>query len=246
MIVPPAEQPWFDETLVHLPHSYLAYDTRRPVAPIPTREAASLPRDGFVFCCFNSSYKLRPEFFECWLGLLAAVPGSVLWLLAFAPAASAALRQAAVARGVDPSRLIFAPSVRLTEHLARQSLADLCLDTLPYGGHTTAADALWSGVPLVVCRGASFPGRVGASLLTALGLPELITETLDDYAALALALARDPDRLAALRRRLRDNRDRQPLYDGARLTRDVERAYAAMMERHDAGLPPAPIRLDPA
>ena len=246
VVAPPAEQPWFDEQLVHLPHCYQANDSNRPVADgVPTRAAAGLPDAGFVFCCFNSSYKLRPAFLEIWLRLLAAVPGSVLWLLAFAPSASDRLRAVAQAGGIDPRRLVFAPSLRFPEHLARQPLADLYLDTLPYGGHTTASDALWSGVPLVACRGATFPGRVGASLLTALGLSELITESLEAYEGLALALAHDRGRLAALRRRLQDNRDRQPLYDTARFARDIERAYAAMLARHSAGLPPAPIRIDP-
>jgi protein O-GlcNAc transferase len=247
VVAPPDEQAWFDERLVHLPHCYQANDSRRPVAAAaPTRQAAGLPNDGFVFCCFNSSYKLRPEFLEIWLRLLAAVPGSVLWLLEFAPSASDRLRALAQASFIDPRRLVFAPSLRFPEHLARQPLADLYLDTLPYGGHTTASDALWCGVPLIACRGATFPGRVGASLLTALGLPELITESLEAYEGLALALARDPDRLAGLRRRLRDHRDRQPLYDGARFARDIERAYAAMLTRQRAGLPPAPIRIAPA
>jgi predicted O-linked N-acetylglucosamine transferase (SPINDLY family) len=247
VVVPADEQPWFDEQLVHLPHSYQVNDSKRPVAAVrPTRAAAGLPDTGFVFCCFNSSYKLRPEFLAIWLRLLAAVPDSVLWLLEFAPAASDRLRRAAAAGGIDPMRLVFAPSVRFPDHLARQPLADLCLDTLPYGGHTTASDALWSGVPLVTCRGATFPGRVGASLLTALGLPELIAEGLADYEALALALARDPERLGALRRRLAAARDTAPLFDCARFTRDLERAYDAMMARHDAGLPPAAIRIEPA
>jgi predicted O-linked N-acetylglucosamine transferase (SPINDLY family) len=246
IVAPPDEQPWFDERLVHLPHSYQVNDSRRPVAATrPTREAAGLPDDGFVFCCFNSSYKLRPEFLEIWLRLLAATPGSVLWLLELAPTASARLRQTAQARGIDPRRLVFAPSVRFPEHLARQPLADLCLDTLPYGGHTTASDALWSGVPLVTCRGPSFPGRVGASLLSALGLTELITGSLAEYEDLALALASEPGRLTALRARLRAARDSRPLYDCARFAGDLERAYEAMMVRYDAGLAPAPIRIEP-
>ena len=247
VVAPAADQPWFDEQLVQLPHSYQVNDSRRPVgATRPTRAQAGLPETGFVFCCFNSSYKLSPGFLAIWLRLLAAVPGSVLWLLEFAPSASDALRRAAAAAGIEPARLVFAPSVRFPDHLARQPLADLCLDTLPYGGHTTASDALWSGVPLVTCRGATFPGRVGASLLTALGLPELITESLDDYAALALALARDPGRLGALRRRLAGARESSALFDCARYTADLERAYLAMMARREAGLAPAPITLAPA
>ena len=247
VVAPPADQPWFDERLVHLPHSYQVNDSRRPVAPTrPTRAEVGLPADGFVFCCFNSPYKLTPSYFAVWMRLLAACDGSMLWLLEGTPAGSARLRSAAAAAGVDPARLVFAPSVRFPSHLARQPLADLCLDTLPYGGHTTASDALWSGVPLVTCRGQTFPGRVGASLLTALDLPELITASLADYENLALALACDPARLTALRARLAQHRATKPLYDCTRFTRDLERAYAAMMARHDAGEPPAPIRIEPA
>jgi protein O-GlcNAc transferase len=246
VVAPAANQKWFDERLVELPHSYQVNDSKRPVAAErPTRALVGLPADGFVFCCFNSAYKLTPEFFAVWMRLLTAVDGSVLWLLDCAPGQSDRLRREAAARNVDPARLLFAPSVRFPQHLARLPLADLCLDTLPYGGHTTASDALWSGVPLITCRGPTFPGRVGASLLTALDLPELITEALADYENLALALARDPARLAALRARLARHRATMPLYDCARFTRDLERAYAAMIARHDAGAPPAPIRIAP-
>ena len=247
VVAPPEDQPWFDERLVHLPHSYQVNDSKRPVAPDrPARVDVGLPADGFVFCCFNSPYKLTPTFFAAWMRLLAAVDGSVLWLLEGTASGSDRLRRAAGAAGIDPARLVFAPSVPFPRHLARQPLADLCLDTLPYGGHTTASDALWSGVPLVTCRGPTFPGRVGASLLTALDLPELITPTLAAYEGLALALAREPARLAALRARLAHHRAVKPLYDCARFTRDLERAYAAMMARHDAGEPPAPIRIEPS
>jgi predicted O-linked N-acetylglucosamine transferase (SPINDLY family) len=247
VVAPPADQIRFDEQLVELPHSYQVNDSQRPVAAErPRRADVGLPADAFVFCCFNSAYKLRAEFFDVWMRLLQAVPGSVLWLLDGAPGVSDNLRREAAGRGVDPGCLVFAPSVRFAQHLARQPLADLCLDTLPYGGHTTASDALWSGVPLVTCRGPTFPGRVGASLLTALDLPELITASLADYESLALALARDPARLGALRRKLAAHRTTKPLYDCARFTRDLERAYAAMMARRAAGQAPAPLRIAPA
>jgi predicted O-linked N-acetylglucosamine transferase (SPINDLY family) len=246
-VAPPSQQAFFTERLLYLPDCYCPSDTRRPVASLEAdRAACGLPADGVVFCCFNNSYKILPPVFDIWMRLLAAVPGSVLWLLELSASASAALRAAARSGGIDPARLVFAPSLRFPDHLARQPLADLCLDTLPYGGHTTASDALWSGVPLVTCRGTAFPGRVGASLLTALGLPELITESLADYEALALALAREPARLADLRARLAAQRTAAPLFDCRRFARDLERAYLAMMARHEAGQPPAPIRLEAA
>jgi predicted O-linked N-acetylglucosamine transferase (SPINDLY family) len=182
--------------------------------------------------------------FEIWMRLLAAMPGSVLWLLQYGDETTANLRREAAARSIDPDRLVFAPSVPLPIHLARLPQADLLLDTLPYGAHTTGTDALWSGVPLVTCLGTSFPGRVGASLVRALGLPELMAESLGDYEALALALARDPARLASLRARLQRNRATHPLFDGARFARHIEAAYAAMMARWRAGQPPAPIRIE--
>src|SRR5262249_23550831 len=151
-----------------------------------------LPPSGFVFCCFNNSYKLQPPVFDVWMRLLKNVEGSVLWLLDDNAAATNNLKREAAARGVDPPRLVFARRCPLPEHLARHRLADLFLDTLPYNAHTTASDALWMGLPIVTCKGNTFAGRVAASVLDAAGLPELVTESLEGYEALALRFARDP------------------------------------------------------
>ena len=190
-----------------------------------------LPQDAFVFCHFNYSYKILPDMFASWMRILAAVPGSVLWMLSTDALFETNLRTAAQAAGVDAGRLIFAPQLPVAQHVARLAAGDLFLDSLPYGAHTTASDALWAGLPLLTCRGRAFAGRVGASLLTALELPELITENMASYEALAVALARDPARLAALRDRLAANRSTAPLFDTATSTRAIEAAYEAMMVR---------------
>jgi predicted O-linked N-acetylglucosamine transferase (SPINDLY family) len=183
--------------------------------------------------------------FEVWMGLLRNVPGSVLWLLQGGPAASDRLRREAGARGVAPERLVFAPRITPAEHLARHRVADLFIDTWPCNAHTTASDALWAGLPVLTCTGETFAARVGASLLHAVGLPELVTHSTADYAALAVALATDPPRLAALRGRLAAQRSIAPLFDTARFTRGLEAAFAAMWARHANGEPPASFAVPP-
>jgi predicted O-linked N-acetylglucosamine transferase (SPINDLY family) len=220
----PAE---FSEKVFLLPGSFFACDTSRPVAAPPSRHQAGLPEEGFVFCSFNNPWKFTAPVFDIWMRLLRQVPGSVLWLRNGKTADT--LRAAAQARGIDPSRLIFADRVLADMHIARQQLADLFLDTLPYNAHATACDALWAGLPVVTRKGHAFAARVAASLLTAAGLPELITETAEDYEALALALARDPARLKALRDKLATNRATAPLFDTPRLARDLEAAYRTML-----------------
>lgn len=243
VVVPEEQAAAFDEQLAYLPHAYAPVDDRRTIAPIPSRAAVGLPEDALVFCCFNNPYKITPELFTRWCRLLDACPGAVLWLFANTPVVEDNLRAEARARGIAPERLIFAPRVPQAEHLARLALADLCLDTLPYNAHTTASDALWVGVPMLTCIGESFPGRVAASLLQAAGLPELITQSLDDYEAEALRLARNPEALAALRRRLGEARERPaPFFDGESFARDLEGLYVRMWERHEAGLAPALLR----
>jgi predicted O-linked N-acetylglucosamine transferase (SPINDLY family) len=219
----------FSETIVALPGSFFPSDSSRIIGKAPTRDEAGLPEDGFVFCCFNNNFKITQAVFALWLQLLTALPGSVLWLKQAGETAKANLQQAAKDRGVDPRRLVFAAPAPLAVHLARHRLADLFLDTLPYNAHATAGDALWAGLPVLTCRGTAFAGRVAASLLTAAGLPELITETAEAYEALALALARDPSRLSALRDKLAANRATAPLFDTPRLARDLEAAYLQMM-----------------
>jgi predicted O-linked N-acetylglucosamine transferase (SPINDLY family) len=234
----------YAERIAWLPHSYQPNDSRRAIAATaPDRVALGLPAEGVVFCCFNNSWKITPEAFGAWMDLLRQVPGSVLWLLEDNPVAPGNLRREAASRGIDPARLLFAPKLALAEHLARHAAADLFLDTLPYGAHTTASDALWAGLPVLTQLGQTFAGRVAASLLTAIGLPELITTSREEYAALALALARDPARLAALRAKLAANRATHPLFDAALFTRHLEAAFEAMQARHLAGLPPENLRI---
>jgi protein O-GlcNAc transferase len=247
VVLPPQDESFYLEKVVRLPGSYQANDDSTPIAErTPSRAAAGLPEGGFVFCCFNNTFKLTPRLFDSWMRLLQATPGSVLWLLQPEPAAAARLRESARARGVDPARLVFAPRLPRAEHLARHRLADLFLDTLPYNAHTTASDALWAGLPVVSCAGPTFAGRVAASLLGALGLPELVTQRAADYEALALQLARDPQRLAAIRAKLAANRRSMPLFDSARFCRDLERAYLRMWEIHTRGEPPRSFDVPPA
>lgn len=230
----------YDETIVRLPHAYQPNDTTRVVpTAAPTRAEVGLPADRFVFCCFNQAFKITPRIFEIWMSVLSAVPDSVLWLLDTNPTARENLKAAAVARGIASDRLIFAPWAAHGDHLARQSCADLFLDTLPYNAHTTASDALWAGLPLVTRAGRGFAARVGASLLHAVGLPELVTADDAGYEALALALARDPARLAAIRARLAENRRSAPLFDTAGFTRAIEAAYETACARYLDGHAPA-------
>ena len=227
---------FYTEHIVRLPHSYQVNDRQRAVAPTtPSRAEAGLPQQGFVFCCFNNNYKISPAVFAVWMRLLQRTPGSVLWLLQDNAEAAAHLRASAKAAGVDPARLVLAPRVPMPEHLARQRLADLFLDTLPYNAHTTTSDALWVGLPVLTCLGESFPGRVAASLLRAAGLPELVTTSLADYEALAITLATTPGMLADLRTRLERGRLVCPLFDTDGFVRNMEQAYEEMVRRVQAG-----------
>ena len=203
-----------------------------------TRAECRIATQGFVFCCFNNNYKITPRVFDCWMRILKQVEGSVLWLLEDNATAASNLRKEAVARGVNSERLIFAKRMPLPDHLARHRLADLFLDTLPYNAHTTASDALWAGLPVLTCIGETFAGRVAASLLNAIRLPELITTTLEDYEQLAIDLATHPEKLAIIKRKLAENRLTTPLFDTKLFTKHIEAAYTAMYERHQAGLPP--------
>ncbi|MEA2754621.1 MAG: protein O-GlcNAc transferase [Aliidongia sp.] len=239
IVLPRDQQPFWTEQIVHLPGCYQVNDAHCLVpTETPSRQECGLPDGVFVFCCFNNSYKITPDIFGLWLDLLAAVPDGVLWLLHDNDAAMRRLKRYASVRGIDPERLIFAPIVERERHLARHRLADLFLDTLPYNAHTTASDALRMGLPLVTCLGTGFAGRVAASLLTALNLPELIAQDLETYAALAMTLARDPARLTAIRTKLKANAANAALFDGNRFRIGLEAAYEQMMQRHDLGLAP--------
>jgi len=233
----------YSEKLVLMPDSYQVNDRRRPIAETPSRQALGLPGNGFVFCCFNQTYKILPDVFAVWMRMLEAVPGSVLWLLELNPWAPQNLRREASARGVDPSRLVFAPLLPLAEHLGRLSAADLFLDTLPVNAHTTASDALWAGLPVLTCAGETFASRVAGSLLAAVGVPELVTRSLAEYEALGLRLARASGELAELRRRLSRNRDTAPLFDTPRFVHHLETAYETMWRIHCSGGAPRLIEL---
>jgi protein O-GlcNAc transferase len=243
IVIPEAGRIHYSEKVISLPHSYQANDDRVMSDRLFARTELGLPAQGIVFCSFNGSWKIRPAEFAIWMDLLAKVDGSVLWLLRDNVWAEANLRQEAAARGIDPERLVFADKMALPDHLARQRCADLFLDSFHCNAHTTASDALWAGVPLVTKSGASFPARVAASLLHAIGLPELVTDTPQAYAELALALATDPGRLAAVKATLAANRTTTPLFDGASYARHLERGYELAHERHAAGLPPAHLRV---
>ena len=228
IVLPLDQQPFLSEKIIHLPDCYQANDTTRPVPPPPSRVQAGLPQTGFVFCCFNNSWKITAPVFDIWMRLLQQVPDSVLWLLE-SPARDN-LRAGAIARGVDAGRLIFAPKLPPAQHLARHPLADLFLDTLPYNAHTTCSDALWAGLPVVTCYGQAFHGRVAASLLKGIDLPELVTTRLGDYEARALELAENPALLQATREKLQRNRLTTPLYDSVRFRKNIEAAYEAMIK----------------
>ncbi len=234
-VIPPGDEPFYDERVVRLPHAYLPTDAGLRIAErTPTRAECGLPEQGFVFCCFNHNYKIGPRVFALWLRLLQQLPGSVLWLMSRNETSRAKLHAAAAAAGVDPARLVFASSVpRVADHLARHRVADLFLDMPPYNAHTTATDALMAG-PLVLTRRArSFPSRMVAGLVTEAGVPELVTETPEQYEA--PELARDPARLQALKAKVGRASTESPLFDSAGFTRDLEAAVIAMWRRTRLG-----------
>lgn len=232
-IVPPAHRRFYAEKIIYLPHTYQPNDSTREIAERPLTRADTGLADGqFVYCNFNNGYKITPAFFDIWIRLLSRTPDSVLWLMGKSPAYEDKLRNAAVQRGVSPDRLVFAPYVDAATHLRRLQLADLSLDNLPYNAHTTASDALWAGLPLVTCVGATFAGRVAGSLLTAAGMSELITDTPAAYERLALGLAHDRERLQDIRDRLGVARKKSALFDSQAYVRSLEQAYAEAWSRY--------------
>jgi predicted O-linked N-acetylglucosamine transferase (SPINDLY family) len=245
VVIPQDRRQFYSEKIAELTGSFMVNDRARKIATnVPTRAEQGLPENGFVFCSFNQSYKIAPEVFALWMRLLNRVEGSVLWLSRHNDVAVRNLQDAARSHGVDPARLVFATRVPLNEdHLARHRLADLFLDTLPFNAHATAADALWAGLPVLTQAGETFAGRVAASLLSALDLPELITTTADEYEKTALGLAADAGKLAALKTKLAQNMMTSSLFDTERTTRHVERAFEAMVRRHRDGLPPDHIEI---
>ena len=245
LIIPEAERQHYSEKIAYLP-SYQVNDSQRRIAQKRfSREELGLPPAGFVFCCFNSTYKITPATFDTWMRILTRVPGSVLYLLGGSGPVAGNLRREAHARGVAPERLVFGTRLPAPEYLARYRTADLFLDTLPYNAGTTASDALWAGLPVLTCAGEAFAGRVGASLLQAVGLPELIAATQEQYEGLAVELAGNAKLLAGIRTKLLNNLGTAPLFNTAATARHLEAAYATMYDRYHAGLAPEHIRIGP-
>jgi predicted O-linked N-acetylglucosamine transferase (SPINDLY family) len=239
-IIPPTSELYYSEKVVRLP-CYQANDRRRSVAEHrPSREELGLPTEGVVFCCFNGAQKISRFTFDRWMEILTRTPGSVLWLLDTHADTNARLGDLAEARGVARERIVFARKLANPYHMARYGLADLFLDTSPYGAHTTASDALWMGVPVLTLSGRSFASRVCGSLVRSAGLPELVCETPEEFVELAVALAADPARLKSLRAKLEASRDTCVTFDMDLLTSELEGLYQRMCDDHQAGLTPQP------
>lgn len=229
----------FVEKPVYLPEGYQGNDYAQEIAETEvSRGQQGLPEDGFVFCCFTNNNKMEPVMFGVWMRILQQVPGSVLWLFPESPEVVENLRREAEGHGVAAERLVFAERVDKARHLERHRLADLFLDTRLYTAHTTAVDALWAGLPILSCAGGTFASRVTASLLTSVGLPELIVGSLEDYERRAVELARHPEELKGVRAKLGENRSRMPLFDTERFVRHLEQAYRTMWQRYADGQPP--------
>jgi predicted O-linked N-acetylglucosamine transferase (SPINDLY family) len=244
-LTPPESYDHYSEKVVCLPNSYQANDRKRLISDKKfTRQELNLPENGFVFACFNNNYKILPTIFASWMRILKSVEGSVLWLLQDNLLGAKKLKEMAKKYGVSEDRLIFASRTSLSEHLARHRQADLFLDTFPYNAHTTASDSLWAGLPILTLKGESFASRVAASLLTAINLPELITSSPEEYEALAIELATNPQRLATLRQALAENRTTTPLFNTPLFTKHLESAYLKMYERYQMGLEPDHLFVD--
>lgn len=235
-LIPDSQQECYSEKVIYLPGSYQPNDPQRTMSKEPlSREQYGLPEDGFVFCCFNNNYKITEEIFTVWMHVLHKIPQSVLWLLEDNQWVRDNLHTFMREHDVDPQRLIFAPRQPVEIHLARQQLADLFLDTLPYNAHTTASDALWCGLPLLTCVGDTFPSRVAGSLLTTCGLQELITYNLEEYEARAIDLATHPERLDHIRQKLQESRDENPLFNMRAFARRLEQGYSEAWELFQQG-----------
>ena len=240
-VVPPGEERFYSEAVCRLPDAYLPLDDAQPIGTRPTRASQKLPEQGFVFCSFNNMHKIEPVMFGLWMDLLREVPGSVLWLHIYNELAAKNLHNAARAAEIDPARLVYANRPPKDAHLARAGLADLALDTRLYNGHTTTIDMLWAGVPVVTLPGTTFQARVSASLLKAAGMTDTIARDLEDYRRIALTLAREPAKLAALKAKLAANRTRAPLFDTGLFARKLEFAFREIWRLHCAGSKPATL-----
>ena len=242
LLIRPGEEQFYAEKIIRMPFTYQPNGARDAVGDPGARTEHGLPREALVFCSFNQAYKVTPDVFDKWMQLLREVEPSVLWLLCLSEEMQEALRREAESRGVARERLVFAPPAPHDRHLARLTHADLALDCFPYGSHTTGSDALWAGVPLIGLAGDTFAARVSASILAAAGLADLVTTSLADYYALALRYASDRQLLAVLKSRVAGCRS-SPLFDSKRFVRDLEKAYAAVVERSQAGLAPDHIAI---
>ena len=243
-VVPPESKKFYNEKIIYLPDSYQANDTKRNISDKKfLREELSLPKESFVFCCFNNNYKITPNMFDVWARLLKKIDNSVLWLIDGNSEATENLKKEVKIRNIDVSRLIFAKRMKLEDHLARHKNADLFLDTLPYNAHTTASDSLWAGLPVLTCLGKAFPGRVAASLLRSLDLPELITYSENEYISKAEELALNPEKLTLIKNKLDANKFSQPLFNTELFCRNLESAFKIIFERYSLGLETEDIRL---
>jgi predicted O-linked N-acetylglucosamine transferase (SPINDLY family) len=238
-VIPEGQESYYSEKIVRLPNSFLPYDFRRGISGTTnSRSKLGLPARGFVYCCFNNSYKITPGRFASWMRVLVRVPTSVLWLSRSNETAVENLRREASRHGVDPGRLIFADHMpSAAEHLARQRVADLFLDTGPFNAHSTALDALCVGLPILTLPGSGFAARVAASLLTSLQLPELIATSAAEYETTAIRMAEDAHFCAAIREKLAQRLLDSPIFDTARYTRYLEIGYLCMADQLCAGLP---------
>jgi protein O-GlcNAc transferase len=236
---------YYSENFVYMPHCFMVSDYTQAISERDWKKAdLGLPEESFVFSSFNQAYKIAPSVFDVWMKVLRQVPESVLWVGQLNATAEKNLKRKAHEKGVSPERLVFAERVpSKDEHLARLRLADLALDTSIYNGHATTNDALWAGVPVITLKGSHFASRASASLLTAIGLPELITHSLEEYEALVVHLALDSDELGGIRQRLAKNRLAEPLFDTPRFARNLEKAYKEMWEIFLAGKKPRQIKV---
>jgi protein O-GlcNAc transferase len=245
-VIPSDAERFYAEKIVYLPDTVQPNDSKRFIpAGVPTRSEIGLPDGSVVFCTFNNSYKINSQMFDIWMRLLQDIEGSVLWLIENNPYVGHNLRREAAARGIDAGRLVFTPRLPYADYLARCRLADIFLDTLPYNGSTTVSDALWMGLPVVSCTGTAAVSRVSGSLLHAIGIPELVTSSLDEYEALALKLARDATLLSGIKANLARNRDTYPLFNSTRYTRHLEAAYTTMWELYQRGESPRSFSVAP-
>jgi predicted O-linked N-acetylglucosamine transferase (SPINDLY family) len=235
-LIPEEQRNSFSEKIVYLPDCYQPNDSTKVIKhKFQHRSELDLPENSFVFCCFNNNYKIQPNIFKIWMHILSIVDHSVLWLLMDDDALKTNLSNEAKNLGIDPDRLIYANRLPVSEHLGRHAFADLFLDTFPYNAHTTASEALWSGLPLLTLQGKSFASRVASSLLKAMDLPELICQSQDEYKSKAIFLAKNPAEISELKRKISQNKYSSPLFNTKLMTQNLEAAYTKMYQAYLEG-----------